>query len=120
MGLELPRQQVERTRQLGDRGDPGHGGAAFEGVKGALQIVTDRLRQILIGRGQEAVETGQMPLGLVAKNFQQLRIDGLVDLRLLGGVVHGQRVQSQCQLFDILACLRLALRKSLQQPGNQV
>ncbi|MNJ66607.1 hypothetical protein D3C77_626980 [compost metagenome] len=120
MGLELPRQQIKRARQLRDRGYSCHGGAAFESVKSTLQIVTDRLRQVLIGRSQKAVEAGQMTLGLIAKNLQQLRVDGLAGFCLMRCVIHRQRVQTQRQLFDILACLRLAISKSQQQSGDQV
>ncbi|MNJ35112.1 hypothetical protein D3C77_298410 [compost metagenome] len=70
MRLELPCEQVQRGSQLGNRGYAGHGGAAFEGMKGALQIVTDRLRQIVISGFQKTLEAGQMTLRLTTENLQ--------------------------------------------------
>ncbi|MNH02224.1 hypothetical protein D3C79_614560 [compost metagenome] len=70
-------------------------------MQGALQVVADRQRQVLISLAQKGFEAVQVPQGLVAEYLQQLRVDGFVGLGLAVRIVHGQCVQVRGQLFDL-------------------
>ena len=81
VGLELLHQPLQRRGDFRDRQDAGHVRAALEGVQGALQVVGDRLGQLAVAVGEEAAEGFQMGFGLVAEDFQQLRVETFVQGR---------------------------------------
>ena len=87
IGLEFFYHPFQRRGDLGDRQDAGHVGTALEGMQGALQLVADRLRQLLRTLGEERAQGVQMGFRLVAEDLQQLRVELLV----LAVVVRGDR-----------------------------
>ncbi|MDT4836024.1 hypothetical protein FQZ97_697070 [compost metagenome] len=91
VGLEFLGELLERRGDLGDRQYAGHVRAALEGVQGTLEIVVDRLRQLLVAGLDEAGEGFQVQFRLVAEDLQQLRVQRLAGLGDDGGLrrAHG-------------------------------
>ncbi|MDT4846544.1 hypothetical protein FQZ97_805680 [compost metagenome] len=91
VGLELLGELLERRGDLGDRQYAGHVRAALERVQRPLEIVIDRLRQLLVAGLDEAGEGFQVQLRLVAEDLQQLRVQRFAGLGDDGGLrlAHG-------------------------------
>ncbi len=78
VGLEFLDHLFQRRRDFRNGQDAGHVRTALEGVQRALQCIGHRLGQALRAICEKADERGQVRLCLVAKDFQQLRVQRIV------------------------------------------